>query len=217
MLGGRFTSEIKFLHSKVSPLSPASIGCWVQVLAPQPACFCLNFSCPGREAPSMHTAHCSMRHCLTLQGPAISKEKDGPAIAGELVKVDHWAGKFTQLSFRLMKCIDTAIWIQDQPFSDKKQTPQTQWVLLIQSQKGGINLPPVEHTFLWPFACGLSLKEQCVLITTLHGVGSSLLAWGQLVILTGSGSSITCNKDSVTCHENGTGTSRSSWERRGYL
>lgn len=63
-----------------------SIGCWVQVLAPQHACFCLNFYCPSHEAPSVYTALCSMRHCLTFQGAAISKEKDGPTIAGELVK-----------------------------------------------------------------------------------------------------------------------------------
>lgn len=80
---------------------------------------------PTHEAPSVYTALCSMRHCLTLQGPVISKEKDRPTLAGELVKVDRWAGEFTQLSFRLMKCVDKAIWIQGQSFSDGIQTPQT--------------------------------------------------------------------------------------------
>lgn len=119
-----------------------------------------------------------MRHCLTLQGSAVNKGKDGPTSAGEPGKVDRWAGEFTQLSFRLTKRTGKAICFQDQPFSDGKQTPQTQGVLLIQSQKGGINLPPAEHTFLWPFFCGLSLKEQCVLTATFYGDGSSLLALG---------------------------------------
>lgn len=60
----------------------ASIGCSVRVLTPRQACFCLDFCCPSHEAPSVYMALCSMRHCLTLQGSAVNKGKDGPTSAG---------------------------------------------------------------------------------------------------------------------------------------